>query len=387
MLFDLRPGKIKDVDSGKRIVVGYPSTFGVVDSGKDEVERGAFARTIAQWGPTGKNRIKGLYQHDPTQLVGRPLKMSEDDIGLLVETQFSDVPIARDVLTLIQDEVITEQSIGYDTIQSSFDAGQIRHLTELRLYEYSYVTWGMNEFTPIVGVKDRIDRLEKALRDGHFDSEQVPMALESLKSVLLSLKEPTADWPTRVAAFWEKQGRNVTLSFDTINNWCSDCGNKMRELGLKNLQVGPTKHIPSELLEGLASTFMPAEGFFARCVDSGIGSFQDGDKEAFCAWLHHEALGTWPEPEAKLLKLDDFITALKEGRVLSARNQHLIEDAIEALSALLSQLDPQKRTRLEQDSLFKDLIESVRSSTAEVKQHSLALDLRSFALSLKGESR
>lgn len=175
--------EIKDVDTTKRRVLSYPSTFGVLDDGGDVVEPGAFSNTIKAWGPNAKNRIKALYQHDPAWLVGKPLSLIEDDRGLLVDTQLSDTPMARDVMTLIMDSVITEQSIGYDTLFSDFDDAGHRHLREVKLYEYSFVTWGMNEFTPIVGVKSmadkravmaRIDRMEKALKDGRFSSDELP---------------------------------------------------------------------------------------------------------------------------------------------------------------------------------------------------------------------
>jgi uncharacterized protein len=43
-------------------------------------------------------------------------------------------------------------SIGYETIQSTYD-GDIRHLTELRLWEISFVTFPINESAQVSGVK------------------------------------------------------------------------------------------------------------------------------------------------------------------------------------------------------------------------------------------
>ena len=87
-----------------------------------------------------------MYQHEPAWLVGKPVDMNEDDFGLLVTTQFSvRNAFAKDILVLIEDEVITEQSIGYDIVRKYMDDDNNRHLAELKLYEYSYVTWGMNE--------------------------------------------------------------------------------------------------------------------------------------------------------------------------------------------------------------------------------------------------
>lgn len=179
----LSVGEIKDINPGKRIVVGYPSTFGTLDSHGDIVDRGAFARTVNAWGPEGKNRIKALYQHDPAWLVGRPLVLREDEFGLYAETQFADTAMARDTLRLIEDGIITEQSIGYDVVRAEPGDGA-NHLKELRLYEYSFVTWGANEVTPITGVKgqaglrEKMERMERALKSGKFDSDDVPMMME-----------------------------------------------------------------------------------------------------------------------------------------------------------------------------------------------------------------
>ena len=183
------PQQIREVDTTRRIVESYPATFGtVVEFFNEIVEPGAFARTIEHNGPEGRNRIKALYQHNPAALVGRPTELTEDEIGLRAVTQFSDTPQARDVLRLIQDEVITEQSIGFDVIKDYQDEDGITHLKEIRLWEYSYVTWGANPQTPIVNVRganhsphtivEKMHAFNKALKHGHFDSDDVPAMLE-----------------------------------------------------------------------------------------------------------------------------------------------------------------------------------------------------------------
>jgi len=194
------PANIKDVDSKKGIVTGYCSSFNVIDDAKDVVEPGAFLRTINAWGPSGKNRIKNLFQHDPAWLVGRPLVLREDHFGLYHETKISQTSMGKDVLTLIEDGVITEQSIGYDVIVKQ-EEEDLRKLKELRLWEYSWVTWGCNEDTPILGVKglnnetdidallERMARFEKALKNGHFNTDEVPEMIElALKGWQIELK-------------------------------------------------------------------------------------------------------------------------------------------------------------------------------------------------------
>lgn len=184
------PGSIKDIDVQKGIVTGYCSTFDVLDDHNDIILPGAYKRTINAWGPNGKKRIKALKMHDPAWPVGRPLILKEDEFGLYHETQFSmGNSVAKDTFQLILDGVIQEQSIGYDVILYEMD-GDVRKLKELRLWEYSFLLWGANSNTLITGVKgvdslekykslkDSMIRMEKALRNGTFQSEEVPEALE-----------------------------------------------------------------------------------------------------------------------------------------------------------------------------------------------------------------
>jgi len=57
---------VKDVDSKKGEVSGYFSAFGMVDSDGDIMMPGAFKRSIQDWGPEAKGRVKHLLNHDPS---------------------------------------------------------------------------------------------------------------------------------------------------------------------------------------------------------------------------------------------------------------------------------------------------------------------------------
>jgi len=57
----------------------------------------------------------------------------------------SDTTLGRDVQVLLNDGVLRELSIGYDIIKvDTSDNGKIRHLKEIRLWEWSVVPWAMN---------------------------------------------------------------------------------------------------------------------------------------------------------------------------------------------------------------------------------------------------
>jgi hypothetical protein len=80
--------------------------------------------------------------------------MAEDGKGLRVEGQLAmDVQRARELHALMKIGAIKGLSIGYRTVQRSFK-GAVRHLQELKLGEFSLVTFPMNTLAGVDGVKD-----------------------------------------------------------------------------------------------------------------------------------------------------------------------------------------------------------------------------------------
>jgi HK97 family phage prohead protease len=217
--------ELKDADEKTGIVTGYASIFGNIDSDKDMIMPGAFTKTIAERGPgTPKPRIKHLWQHDSWQPIGVPVMMKEDERGLYFETKFGSDQFSQDKLKQHIDGIITELSIGYNTIKkedSKDDKGiEFRKLTELKLWEYSSVTWGANSLTEIVSAKGeskdilaelnkRIESLNKALKNGKYSDEtceQFESELNKIQAIIKSLEiqepvittlkeeEPTIDY-------------------------------------------------------------------------------------------------------------------------------------------------------------------------------------------------
>lgn len=215
--------EIKDADEKTGIVTGYCSIFGNIDSDDDMIMPGAFAKTIQERGPgSAKPRIKHLWQHDSWQPIGIPLVLKEDTKGLYFETQFGKDQFSQDKLQQHIDKIITELSIGYNTIKfenvnketsMQGEVVEYRKLTELKLWEYSSVTWGANSLTEITSAKGenveiltslnkRIDALAKALKNGKYTDESCESfesEIEKIKSIIksLELKEPIIITPTK----------------------------------------------------------------------------------------------------------------------------------------------------------------------------------------------
>src|SRR3990167_8116397 len=156
-------------DGNGMLFQGYASTWDI-DLGGDVIVRGAFSKTIAERGPQVgadgriRSKIKVLSQHMPWWPIGLPTKMAEDDIGLFVEGRISDTAMGRDMMTLINDLVVDKMSIGYLVIKSNYNSEtDVRQLTEIKLYEFSPVTFPMNEAADIHSAKQDSDRLARLL--------------------------------------------------------------------------------------------------------------------------------------------------------------------------------------------------------------------------------
>lgn len=169
--------RVKDVDAKEGIVSFYASSFDTIDSDGDYITKGAFTKTISEWGPKGRDRIAHLFDHNPTHRVGRPIEIVEDDFGLLFRSKLSQTAKGRDALIEYEEGVIREHSIAFDVIGHRIDEdrGAIA-LTELRLYEGSGVTWGANMNTPTIDLK--------ALQDDPLLLDYMILQMKSFKRTL-----------------------------------------------------------------------------------------------------------------------------------------------------------------------------------------------------------
>ena len=132
---------------------GYASVFGEVDLGKDRVERGAFARSLASRGPAG---VRMLFQHDPSEPIGTWKTIREDERGLYVEGILAEgVARAREVHQLLKNAALDGLSIGFRTVRARTDAKSgVRRILEADLWEISVVTFPMLPSARVQNVKN-----------------------------------------------------------------------------------------------------------------------------------------------------------------------------------------------------------------------------------------
>lgn len=165
---------------------GYASTFGNMDLGFDVVEAGAFKNTIKQ----NKGRFPILADHNWEAHIGYNEKAVEDGKGLFVIGAVNlKVQKGQEKFALAKQaqELNTRMglSIGYTTIQSKQDDDnpRVRRLTELKLWEYSFVTFPMNVEAMVTTAKslgevDKAKLLLEQLKLQGISSRDLALALQ-----------------------------------------------------------------------------------------------------------------------------------------------------------------------------------------------------------------
>lgn len=183
--------EVKDVDVKKGIVTGYFSAFNIKDSDGDIIRPGAFTRSIQDWGPEGKGRIKHLMNHNPSQPLGKIQVLKEDQYGLYYESKVGSHSLGQDYIKMIESDLIKEHSIGFTTLKEQ-KGENANELLDIKLYEGSSLTaWGANEYTPIVEMKgknieslnDRIKAFEKFVRHTDATDETIDLCILQIKQL------------------------------------------------------------------------------------------------------------------------------------------------------------------------------------------------------------
>jgi hypothetical protein len=182
---------------------GYASVFGNADAYGDVIEPGAFKKTIKE----SKGNVPILWQHDPLEPIGLSLEMEEDEKGLRTKGQLVlATQRGREAYELLRAKALKGLSVGFQTVKSIVDNDTGgRRLKELKLWEYSLVTFPANRLALVGAVKSAdIERLARALADL---KERDP---ETVKA-LLSADEPLKHSPDGAATQQDGEPAIATL--------------------------------------------------------------------------------------------------------------------------------------------------------------------------------
>lgn len=195
ILFKNNSFSFKDADLKKGLISGYASVFNNIDSDNDTIVKGAFTKTIKE----NNDRIAVLYQHDIRQPVGKNISLVEDSYGLKFEAQLSNSQLGRDVAIMVDEGIISETSVGFQTIKGQSKENHYE-IQEVKLYEYSLVTLAANPLALITGIKSELEQheeitkrltsLENFMRKGSVSDESFKLIEFEIKRIkdLQSLK-------------------------------------------------------------------------------------------------------------------------------------------------------------------------------------------------------
>jgi hypothetical protein len=188
--------KSDDLDAKTGEFEGYVAAFGNVDHDGDIIEHGAFTKTVSDNGGV----FPGLWQHDIFSPIGVSESMTEDDNGLKVNGRFAmGTQRGREAFELLSMGALKGFSIGYLPIKDAPGTnGADRTLKEIRLFEWSTVTFPANELAVVTGMKaadvlSLASRLTGEVKEGRrlssASKEKIGAAIAAL-SALLEEDEP-----------------------------------------------------------------------------------------------------------------------------------------------------------------------------------------------------
>jgi len=198
-------GEIADIDSEKRRVKAVWAKTGNIDRDSDIIVEGAFTKTIAENGPTGKNEIWSLVDHCTSfkYALGKPEELYMEGANLVAITPIIDTEMGEDMLKMYIAGVINQHSIGFSTIRSDFQDSkqEVRLIKEVKLYEGSAVLWGANPETPTLDIMkaftfdeigtsgtllerlEKLPTLMKALSTGNFTDNTFYLLERHIKQI------------------------------------------------------------------------------------------------------------------------------------------------------------------------------------------------------------
>lgn len=151
--------EVKDIDTVGRRVKMALSAFNNIDSDRDVIRKGAFAKSISERGAstTSNRKIAHLRYHDWEHQIGKFISLEETDEYLIGVSDLGRSTKGNDAFLDYQDGIIREHSIGFNYIPDKMQLigeGEQAYfeIKELILWEGSAVTFGANSLTPTLDV-------------------------------------------------------------------------------------------------------------------------------------------------------------------------------------------------------------------------------------------
>lgn len=149
---EVKDFEFKELDESTGKFKGIASVVGIEDLAGDVIEEGAFDKTLKE-NPV----VPVLLQHDSREVIGSGT-VSMDGKKLMIDGQLDmDDPVATRALGKAKKKLIKGLSIGFQALRVTWEETKeryIRHITELKLWEVSLVTFAAMPKAQITSVKD-----------------------------------------------------------------------------------------------------------------------------------------------------------------------------------------------------------------------------------------
>jgi uncharacterized protein len=147
--------EIKEDGGNYGHIKGYAAGYGNVDQANDVIEPGACAKFLKDNGP----KVPILADHVPWEEIGINLEATEMQKGLKIFGQIN-LSVQKGLEKYALAKQKQEQgakaglSIGFNTLREEFNKETgIRSIKEIKLWEYSLVTWPCNLSARVDSVK------------------------------------------------------------------------------------------------------------------------------------------------------------------------------------------------------------------------------------------
>jgi len=341
--------KLSNLDD-QGVFEGYAGIFAVEDLQNDIIEHGAFKRTIDHSGGS----VPILWQHKSDEPIGVGLESREDTNGLYVRGQLNlDTQKGREAYSLLKQGAIKGLSIGYDPVKKEYKDGK-RILKEIKLYEYSVVTFPAQPLATVIDVKDESGPQEGKPEGGRGWDETDSSWRYRLKDPDLFVDDSfrsknITDGVTLVMGKL-KDGDGSMVAQSVVFNkdkfpkkadaqaWLDEHNDLLKQ---KSLSFTETFNEMKRFYE-LNDRIFDAASSIQQTIFDVVYSNEDLNARLNLASIaldeYKETILNWVREYSDFYGLKSF--DLKVGRMLSSSNLSQIKDVIKLLQALVEKAEP-----------------------------------------------
>lgn len=151
----------------KRIVEGYGVIWDSKNLHSEEFHRGAFLKSISDFGPESNAKFKIKFCHEHREVVVLFDELREDEIGLYFRTKPLDAGDLEDeILKKLKSAVFNNFSIGFRYVPGKYswdDVNNTLHVYEVRLLEISVV--GIPSDDKTFAIRSSADQMENLSKE------------------------------------------------------------------------------------------------------------------------------------------------------------------------------------------------------------------------------